>query len=251
MKSMIFNQRMTVFTNSYSGYSDSYKDILNSKFGGSCECGALQPNLAFMLGPQQIVNPNQIPQGAPWFIKMGGIRIEFQPNKIDVVSDLFIVEEDKEKTRILELGSILSRVNEVLPIGCITRIAYAPSWGLESEDGASVTDYWNSVIGISDMSGSIKQERMLRYNTPCKIDFGSHTNVDINRVVTLSEGVRTETPVAATKDNLPTSRSLECVIVTIDINTNGVNGVYTMDDVNTFCQKAQILGLELQKVINK
>lgn len=249
MKPIIFNQRVTIFTNSFIGYSDKYKDELISKLGNIEEMGMLQPNFAVMVGPQQIISPNQIPQGAPWFIKVRGIRVELQPNKIDIISEQFINTAEKEITRMNELTELLIQINNIISIGSITRMAYAPSLGLESIDGTSIKSYWDSIIGIPDLSDSHKQEKMIRYNSTCNQNIDNHQNIAINRVVTITEGQRTETktdPINGKVEN----RIIECVIVSIDVNTKGIDGNYTTNNVNTFCQNAQILGRELLNVIN-
>lgn len=251
MKSIIFNQRVTVFTNSFIGYSENYKNALIAKFGDASEFGALQPNFALMVGPQQIVNPNQIPQGSPWFVKTDGVRVELMPNKIDVVSDFFVENEKHELERLGKLTTILSQINGAIPIGCITRIAYAPSWGLEeSAELDSVESFWETAIGIPNTEDSHKQDKTIRYNTLCNMTFGSHSDVSVNRVVTITEGQRTETRKNA-NNSFVESNTIKCVIASFDINTNGISGNYSTDDVNSFCQNAQKLGRELIAVINR
>lgn len=250
MKPIIFNQRVTVFTNLFIGYSDANKNSLISKLGGIEEVGMLQPNFSVIVGPQQILSPNQIQQNAPWFIKVRGTRVEFLPNKIDIISDAFINTEEKEISNISELTKLLSQINESIQLGNIARIAYAPSLGLEGIDKTSVSNYWKSVIGIPDLDDSYKQEKLVRYNTPCEQDFGRYTNIKINRVVTIHEGQRNETRTNPTNGNVE-NRTIECVIVSIDINTDGNNiGNYSTDDVSDFCRKAQIWGREVLTKIN-
>lgn len=248
MKPIIFNQRVTVFTNSFIGYSDTYKELLASLLGNIEEMGMLQPNFPMMAGPQQIISPNQIPPHAPWFIKVRGIRVELQPYKIDIVSDKFINTEEEEIARMNELVKLLIDINQTISIGSITRIAYAPSLGLESVDETSVGCYWKSIIGISDLADSRKREQMVRYNVPCKLDFGEYNNLEINRVVTITEGQRTKTKTSS--DGKVANEVIECVIVSIDVNTNGTDGNYSIETVNAFCHKAQIMGRELLNVIN-
>lgn len=248
MKPIIFNQRVTVFTNSFIGYSDAYKQELSSKLTNIEEVGILQPNFALMVGPQQIISPNQMPQNAPWFIKVHGIKVEFMPNKIDVVSDLFVETKEDEISRLNELTELLARINAIISIGSITRMAYAPSFGLEGEDGMSVNDYWSSIIRIPDMANSRKQERMIRYNTICRQNFGEYSNVIVNRVITISEGQRTETK--TTPEGKVDSKTIECVIISIDINTSGITGNYLINAVDAFCKKAQIMGQELLAIMN-
>lgn len=250
MEPIIFNQRVTVFTNSFIGYSDTYEQELRSKFTTDVEnIGMLQPNLAVMVGPQQIISQNQIPQNYPWFIIVNGIKVEFMPNKIDVVSDVFITTMEHEKTRLNELINLLNQINGIISIGSITRMAYAPSLGLEGENGISVDEYWKSIIRIQDLTGSSKQEKMLRYNTPCKKSFGSYHDIVINRVVTISEGQRKETKTAS--DGMVNSKTIECVIISIDINTRGITGNYSVSAVEDFCTIAQVMEQELLDVIKK
>ncbi|NPD90902.1 hypothetical protein [Xylanibacter muris] len=248
MKPIIFNQRVTVFTNSFIGYSDTRKDIIISKLGNIGEVGVLQPNFV-MVGPQQIISPNQIPLNAPWFVRYRDIRIEFQPNKIDIVSGLFINTEEDEKKRVNELTELLKGINEAISIGSITRMAYSPSLGLESVDDNSIAGYWNSIIGIPDLPNSYKQEKAIRYNAPCEQDLGMHQSLKINRVVTITEGQRTEAKTNPTNGKIE-NKTIECVIVSIDINTHGIDGNYSIDDVNAFCSKALTLERELIAVIN-
>lgn len=241
MKSVIFNQRVTVFTNSFIGYSDTHKNRLVSKLGSVEETGILQPDFAVMLGPQQIISSSQIPQNAPWFIKTRGVKVAFQPGKIDVISDTFINTIEEESNRINELTRLLTQINEAISIGNITRMAYAPSLGLES-DNDELNSFWNSLIGIVDLDGSPKREKMIRYNIPCQ------DNGLINRVVTITEGQRAETISA---DNKIENKTMECVIVSIDINTHGNDGCFSTDDVNIFCTKAQKMKEEILSVINR
>lgn len=248
MEPIIFNQRVTVFTNSFIGYSDTYKQELSSKLINVEEVGMLQPNLAVMVGPQQIVSPNQVPQNAPWFIRVQGIKVEFMPNKIDLVSDSFVKPNKDEISHLSKLTKLLVQINETIPIGSITRIAYAPSFGLEDGNGVSVSEYWKSIIRIPDFDDSHTQERMVRYNTICNQNFGDYRNVKINRVITISEGQRIETK--TTPEGKVDSKTIECVIVSIDINTNGNTGNYFIDAVDAFCKKAQAMGKDLIAAIN-
>lgn len=251
MKPILFNQRVTVFTNSFIGYSDTYEQKLRSKFTTKVEnIGMLQPNFAVMVGPQQIISPNQIPQNSPWFIIIEGIKVEFMPNKIDIVSD-FITTAESENTRLNELINLLDQINRTLPDlidNNITRIAYAPSFGLEGENGMSVDEYWKSIIQIPDLANSSIQEKMLRYNTLCKKSFDNYQDTLINRVVTISEGQRKETK---TTPNGIVSKTIECVIISIDINTSTKGFItYSISAVNKFCTIAQVMGKELlQKLI--
>lgn len=249
MKSIIFNQRVTIFSNSFIGYSDTRKNIIVSKLGNVEDMGMLQPNFSVMFGPQQIISPNQIPPNAPWFVNIHGIRIEFQPNKIDIVSNKFVNTKEEECLRLDELTKLLKEINEAIPVGSITRIAYAPSAGLESTDEISVSDFWKSIIGIPDLPDSNKQEKMIRYNTPYKQSFGGYQDLTINRVVTITEGTRTETNTESQNDKTE-NRTIDCVIVSIDINTHGNEGNFSTDEVKAFCQEAQMRGRELLYVIN-
>lgn len=249
MKPIIFNQRVTVFTNSFIGYSDTYKQELSSNLINIEELGMLQPNFAVMVGPQQIISPDQVPQNAPWFIKVRGIKVEFMPNKIDIVSDSFIETEEDEISRLNELTELLTQINAIISIGSITRMAYAPSFGLEGGDGMYVNDYWKSIIRIPDLANSRKQERMIRYNTICEQKFDEYPNAMVNRVITISEGQRTETK--TTPEGKVDSKTIECVIVSIDINTSGITGNYSISTVDEFCKKAQIMGRDLLAVIIK
>ncbi len=248
MKPIIFNQRVTVFTNSFIGYSKAYEQELSSKLINIEEVGMLQPNFAVMVGPQQIISPNQVPQNAPWFIKVHGIKVEFMPNKIDIVSDLFVKTEKDEIFRLNELTDLLTRINAIISIGSITRMAYAPSFGLEGEDSMSVNDYWRYIIRIPDLPNAHKQERMIRYNTICEQKFGEYPNTTVNRVITISEGQRTE--IKTTPEGKVDSKTIECVIISIDINTSGITGNYSISAVDAFCKKAQTIGRELLAVMN-
>lgn len=249
MKQIIFNQRVTVFTNSFIGYSDNYEQELRSNFDDIDDIGVLQPNLAIMISPQQIISPNQIPQNAAWFIKICDIKVEFLPNKIDIVSDLFINSEKDEITRLNQLTKLLININKIISIGSITRIAYAPSFGLEYEDTISIDNHWKSIINIPDIGNSCKQEKMVRYNTQCKQDFCKYKNIIVNRVVTISEGQRVE------RRNTPkgevNNKRIECMIVSLDINTSGNTGNYSIESVDTFCKKAQSIGRELLDYVTR
>lgn len=255
MKPIIFNQRVTVFTNSFIGYSDTYKQELNTKLGNIKEIGTLQPNFSIMFGPQQIISQNQIPQNSTWFIRIHDeqnmcdpIKVEFIPNKIDIISESFISSEEDEIIQIKRMTDLLAKINHIISIGSITRIAYAPSFGLESENGVPLNNYWKSIINISDLNNSSKQEMMVRYNTICKLDFENYNDVVTNRVITISEGQRTETK--TNQNGVIDSRTIECVIVSIDINTSGNTGIFTMDSVKEFCLTSQKMGRELLDIIN-
>lgn len=251
MKPIIFNQRLTVFTNKYLGYSDTYGQQLRSKFTTAVEkIGMLQPSFALAIGPQQSTSPDQIPQNGPWFIIVHGIKVEFIANKIDIVSDTFITNKDAEIARLQELVGLLRKINEIISIGGITRMAYAPSFGLEGDKEKSVDDYWKSIIKISDLPDSSKQEKMLRYNTLTKINFDKYNDVEINRVITISEGQRKETNTTSNGD-IVNSKTIECVIISIDINTSGMTGNYSIDAVDMFCKNAQDMGYELLKILKK
>lgn len=251
MKYIIFNQRLTVFTNKYWGYSDTYEQKLRSKFMTGVEnIGMLQPNLALTIGPQQITPPDQIPQNVPWFIIVHGIKVEFMANKIDIVSDTFITNKDAEITRLQELVVFFKKINETISIGSITRMAYAPSFGLEGDDEKSVDEYWKSIIKIPDLPDSSKQEKILRYNTLTKINFDKYKDVKINRVITISEGQRKETKTTS-NDGIVDSKTIECVIISIDINTSGTTGNYSIDAVDMFCKNAQDMGHELLEILKK
>lgn len=255
MKPIIFNQRVTVFTNAFIGYSETNKQDLNSNLGNIKEIGMSQPNFSIMFGPQQIISPNQIPLNSPWFIKIHDeqnmhdpIKVEFMPNKIDIISESFISSEIDEVTQLERMIDLLVKINQTISIGSITRIAYAPSFGLESENGAPVNNYWTSIINIPDLDNSRKQETMVRYNTICKLDFKNYKNVATNRVITISEGQRTETK--TNQNGSVDSKTIECVIVSVDINTSGNTGNFDISSVKEFCLKSQIMGRKLLNVIN-
>lgn len=246
MKSIIFNQRVTVFTNSFIGYSDIYKQELSSKFGDIEEIGGLS-NFTLIVGFPQNISQNQIQPNTPWFIKFADIKIEFQPSKIDVISNKFIATEKDEEDHIMVLINVLKQIDQIISIGNITRMAYVPSLGFESTDETSMNSYWNSIIKIPDVPNSTKLEKTVRYNTICNQDLNSHSHVTINRVVTLAEGQRTYSQQPNSK--IEGSRSIECVIATIDINTSGFNGHYTIEDLTCFCDKAKIMERELLCVL--
>ena len=248
MKSTIFNQRLTVFTNSFIGYSEGNIQILKSKFSNIESIGQLPFNFSVSFGTPQNSSPNQIQPGVPWFIKINGAKIDFTPNKIEVLSDVFVTPGEDEIRRMNELIDILTEFDNLISIGNITRMAYAPSFGLEGENEDSVDIYWTSIINIPNLNSYHSQERMVRYNTRSTLNICENDNVLINIVITISDGQRTER--RTDQNGEIDSKTIECVIVSVDINTNGYTGNFLINHVREFCQNAQMIGFELFNSIN-
>ena len=224
-----------MFVPAFVSYSASNENLVTSVLPSITGKGIAgwMPNMIYPSQPMPL--DGQIPVGTPWFVKFGNYTMVFLPNKIDVIMEgNFLENESQEKESMMTAVNYLLAVKEKCQLLDATRIAYAPTMGLDEDDTFSVDTYFDKLVSIPCMKGTAKTDFMLTMNRPLRKSFGNQQDMWINFLFKINEGNRTKKEMVDGKEG--EVKQYRCAIIEMDINTKEGNVSYTDDDVRAFYQ---------------
>lgn len=227
MEKVLFSRRITVFIKGM--VMCSYDNRV--KLAGAFPSAMIAPNISFV-APQPIMNCSPIADGTSWIMipnsslpLENGIRVQFNPSRIDVQSNVMVTETDQETEVVNKLYNVLSKICEMFELDTFSRIAYAPVCGVVNSKDFVTSNYLNKVVNIPVLLGTGAKDRQANVSFRDKISFGGVPH-DVNLVCNLSEG---------TKKDEKDKTQYPCLVIEVDINTlHNIDGKYSSDIFKEF-----------------
>ena len=219
-----------MFVPAFVSYSASNENLVASVLPPITEKGVAAGWGANMMYPPLPFLGGQIPIGAPWFVKFANSTMIFSPNKIDIVLEGIFLENGGQESESLRTAvDYLLAVKKKCQLLDATRIAYAPTLGLDEDDSFSVDGYFDKLVSIPFMGGVSKTDFLLTMNHPMRKTFGNKQDIWVNFLFKINEGSRTQKETIGEGEE--EIKQYRCVIMEMDINTKDGNINYSDDDV--------------------
>lgn len=223
---LILQLRATMFLPKFIWYNEEHQ----AKYIDLLPGARVKPfvDLSSLTGNMPLPPGTMPAEYGPWQISAGKFSLSFQPNRIDILcnhltNDFNLVKEFVEMSKNI-CQKVLERENTTA-----LRLAYAPTKGLDLHNG-DIKKFYTALPRVNTFEGEAIKNVEMKSVYRVKKSFGSK-ECDVNFRSEISQGTRQDA-------NRPGTE--EFIIMSLDINTFGMDNQFAIEDVKDFFNRSVI-----------